>query len=167
MSDPYIGEVRMFAGTTPPSGWALCNGQLMSINGNRALFSVLGTTYGGDGTSTFNLPNLQGSVAMGVSGAHPVGQAGGEAAHALNVSELAAHTHLMAATAAEPESTAVQNMFFAGAPMWAPPANEFAVLHFESVSNTGGGQAHPNMQPFLAIAFCIALNGYALQGSAA
>src|SRR5580704_5355515 len=93
MADPYLGEIRIMSFSFAPKGWALCNGQTLSINQNQALFALLGTTYGGNGTTTFQLPNLQGCVPMHVGNGFVQGQAGGEAAHTLNTSEMPAHTH--------------------------------------------------------------------------
>src|ERR1700690_3803180 len=93
MGTPYLGEIRIFSFGFPPKGWALCNGQTMAINQNQAIFSLLGTTYGGNGVTNFNLPNLQGRMPVHVGGGIVLGQAGGETAHTLTVSELPAHTH--------------------------------------------------------------------------
>src|SRR5579871_6226607 len=93
MSEPFIGEIKIISWNFPPRGWTFCNGQLMPINQNQALFSILGTTYGGDGRVTFGLPNLQGRVPFHTGDGLSLGEAGGETAHTLNISELPAHTH--------------------------------------------------------------------------
>src|SRR3954469_10432343 len=93
MSDPFLGEIKLIAFNYPPKGWAFCNGQLLAINQNQALFALLGTTYGGDGRVTFALPNLQGSVPIHFGAAHPLGERAGEQAHTVTLSEMPAHTH--------------------------------------------------------------------------
>src|SRR6478736_6177865 len=100
MSDPFIGEIKIVSFNFPPKGWAFCNGQLLPINQNQALFSLLGTTYGGDGRVTFGLPNLQGNVPMHLGNSHVLGERGGEASHTLSLAEMPAHTHTVTASGA-------------------------------------------------------------------
>ena len=162
MSEPFLSEIRIFSFGYAPKGWTLCNGQLLPINQNQALFSLLGTTYGGDGRVNFGLPNLQGRVSIGAnsSGSHPLGERGGEQGHTLTVGELPKHTHgaKAAGTTNNTDPTGhywspdvVGNLTFATTPNVA--------LTGAAVTNTGGGQAHLNMQPFLTLNFCIALQG--------
>jgi len=95
MAEPFLGEIKIMGFNFPPQGWAMCNGQILAINQNTALFALLGTNYGGDGRTNFGLPNLQGNVPLHRSGNFPLGATGGEASHTLNVSELGAHSHPM------------------------------------------------------------------------
>jgi microcystin-dependent protein len=146
----------------PPKGWALCNGQLLPINQNQALFSLLGTTFGGDGRVNFALPDLRGRVPIHVGGGHTLGERGGEQAHTLSIAELPEHTHLVQASAGAASSddpagrllAAVPNTYAPTDAAWDPVA-----LAPASVPNTGGSQAHLNMQPFLTTSWCIALQG--------
>jgi microcystin-dependent protein len=161
MAEPFLSEIRIMSFGFPPRGWASCNGQLLPINQNQALFSLLGTTYGGDGRVNFSLPNNQGRTPIHVGQGHTLGERGGEQAHTLNVSEMPVHTHPLAAsgnTAAldTPEANAV--MAAAGLDLYREPTSLLAMEPM-SVSNVGGSQAHFNMQPFLTLNFCIALQG--------
>jgi microcystin-dependent protein len=162
MSTPFLGQISIFAFNYAPQGWAMCNGQLLPINQNQALFALLGTMYGGNGLTTFALPNLQGRTPLHKGAGRVQASAGGAEAHTLTLSELPAHTHTLsatsgAATTVDPTGNALANPAF---PLYAPfaPAN-VTVLNPASVSNVGGSQPHPNMQPFLAVNFCIALQG--------
>jgi microcystin-dependent protein len=169
MSNPYMSEIRIMSFNFPPKGWALCNGQLLSITQNQGLFSLLGTAYGGDGRTTFALPNLQGRVPIHFpSGSHP-GQIAGEPAHMLQVTEMPAHTHLMAATAATATTDGpAQSEFLAQGQSTASgtpavnlysTANQSSTFAPSAISSAGGGQPHENRQPFLVLNFCIALQG--------
>jgi microcystin-dependent protein len=159
MAEPFLSEIRIMSFSFAPKGWALCNGQLLPINQNQALFSLLGTTYGGDGRVNFGLPNLQGKVPIHVGQGHTLGETGGEQAHTLSISELPTHVHTLNATnengaVAVPFNNtvgAVNNMFEASGP----------VVAFDpsAIANTGGSQAHLNMEPFLVLNFSIALQG--------
>lgn len=165
MAEPFLSEIRMMSFGFAPKGWALCNGQLLPINQNQALFSLLGTTYGGDGRVNFGLPDLRGRAAMHMGAGHTLGERAGEAAHTLTISELPSHTHQLNVT----NNTATQpnpgGNFLAttgssvGAVYSKNPVAFDAVLQPGSISNTGGSQPHQNMQPFLAINFSIALQG--------
>jgi microcystin-dependent protein len=159
MSEPFLAEIRIFSFNFAPPGWALCNGQLLPINQNQALFSLLGTTYGGDGQTTFALPNLRGRVPMHV-GAHGLGEQGGEEAHSLSMAEMPAHTHVVNATDADANTGNPANNVPARAttPVYHAPT-ALTALHPNSITNVGGSQPHANMQPFLAITFAIALQG--------
>jgi microcystin-dependent protein len=163
---PFVGEIRIFAGNFAPKGWALCNGQLLPISPNTALFSLLGTAFGGNGVSTCALPNLQSRVPLG-SGQGPGltdrarGNLLGEESHALIGPEMPAHTHSLGASAANGNSDAVAGNVMArsaaGIPQFHVTAD--ATLHSSVVGTTGGGQPHNNMQPYLTLNFIIALQG--------
>ena len=163
MAEPFLSEIRLFSIVFAPRGWALCNGQLLPINQNQALFSLLGTTYGGDGRVNFALPDLRGRVPIHVGGAHTLGERGGEQAHTLNIQELPTHVHLASATSAsattaDPTANVFASPSSAVGAAYAPPNNLVAMAP-GMMSNVGGSQAHMNMQPFLTISFCIALQG--------
>jgi microcystin-dependent protein len=168
MSNPYMSEIRIMSFNFPPKGWALCNGQLLSINQNQGLFSLIGTTYGGDGRTTFALPNLQGRVPIHFpSGARP-GVVAGEAEHTLQVTEMPMHSHLMMATAtaaqlAAPDPTNSRFLAQAKSPASAvniySTANQNITFAQNAIANTGGSQPHENRQPYLVLNFCIALQG--------
>ena len=161
MSEPFLAEIRMVSFNFAPKGWALCNGQVLPINQNQALFSLLGTTYGGNGQTTFALPNLQGRTPIHFSGSHPIGETAGEAAHTLILTELPLHGHAMTATTADADLKSPP------ASLSARAANEtyatsgpLVSLSAQAVSsNTGGNQAHSNLQPYLTLNFVIALQG--------
>lgn len=158
MATPYLGEIRMVSFAFPPKGWALCDGQLLAINQNQALFAILGTTYGGNGVNTFALPNLQSESAMHVGGSYALGQTGGEAGHVLTGAEMPSHTH--AAQAASQATVASPS----GA-VWAAPGKvAFGTSVNTSMSPTaldtaGHSQPHQNMPPYLVLNFIIALQG--------
>jgi microcystin-dependent protein len=160
MAEPFIGEIKMVAFTYAPRGWAFCNGQLLPINQNQALFSLLGTTFGGDGRTNFALPNLQGRTPIHVSGAHALGQSGGEENHTLTIGELPSHAHSIGGLQADASlrdpsgrlpAHAAENAYSRAV---APVA-----MHASGVSAAGGSQAHANMQPCLSLNFVIALTG--------
>jgi microcystin-dependent protein len=161
MAEPFLSEIRIFSFGFPPKGWALCNGQLLPINQNQALFSLLGTTYGGDGRVNFGLPNLQGRVPIHVGSGHTLGERGGEQSHTLSIAELPTHDHnvqasSVAATATVPSNTLV--LAQPGFQIYRSPSN-LTAMNAASITNVGGSQAHLNMQPFLVLNFCIALQG--------
>ena len=162
MAEPFLSEIRIMSFGFPPKGWALCNGQLLPINQNQALFSLLGTTYGGDGRVNFALPNLQGNVPIHMGSSHTLGERGGEQAHTISISEMPTHTHSQSATAAfatagAPSSARVLASS-TGANLYAGASNLQAMAP-NALSNVGGSQAHLNMQPFLVLNFSIALQG--------
>jgi microcystin-dependent protein len=169
MSDPYIAEIRMFGGNFAPRGWAFCNGQLLSIAQNTALFSLLGTTYGGNGQTTFGLPNLQDSSPMGQGqgpGLTPrvQGETGGEANVTLLASEMPAHTHLPQADASGGGQTSPTNATWGAGGRGRPPAYSAnqtpgATLSAQALATTGGNQPHNNRSPYLGVSFIIALQG--------
>ncbi|MGO4109345.1 phage tail protein [Paenibacillus sp. YAF4_2] len=159
MAEPFIGEIRQFPFNFAPKGWAQCNGQLLPIQNNQALFSILGVTYGGNGTNNFALPNLQGRVPIHPSGTVTLGQTSGEEAHALTVNEIPQHTHQAIggsdATASAP-----------GGKTWGTPPSvqpfaiaPNAVMSPQAIAPAGGSQPHSNMQPYTVLNFCIALTG--------
>lgn len=156
MAEPFLSEIRMFSFAFPPRGWALCNAQLLPINQNQALFSLLGTTYGGDGRVNFALPELRGRVPISVGGSHTLGERAGTEAHTLSIAELPAHTHVMSASTTPGTSAVPTNNFLGSATMFGPPN---ALVENQVSSAIGGSQAHLNMQPFLTISYCIALQG--------
>ena len=159
MSTPFLAEIRIFSFGFAPKGWALCNGQLLPINQNQALFSLLGTTYGGDGRVNFALPNLQGRVPFHVGDGLTLGESSGETAHTLAISEMPAHTHTPVgssnnAGAASPAGNLWASLSGGG---YSPTAN--TAMNPASILPTGGSQAHDNMSPYLVLNFCIALQG--------
>jgi microcystin-dependent protein len=142
-----------------PVGWAACNGQLLPINQNQAVFSLLGTTYGGNGQTNFGLPDLRGRVPIHMGSFHSLGERGGEEAHTLIASEMPAHTHAMNAIDAPAATNMGTNAFLAQrANAYAPPAN-LTALAAAQIGSTGGSQPHMNMQPYLTLNFSIALTG--------
>ena len=166
MSDPYIGEIRMFGGNFAPVDWALCQGQLMAISQNAALFALLGTTYGGDGVQTFNLPDLRGRAPMhqgqgpGIT-AKIMGERAGLENVTLTTNQLPGHSHPMVASTDPADQINGSNGVVAAAPtlsmyIAAPPDS---ALNSSSVQSVGGNQPHENMQPFLVVTFIIALAG--------
>lgn len=163
---PYLGEIKLFACNFAPDNWALCAGQLLPINQNQALFSILGTQYGGNGQTSFALPDLRGCVAIhqgqgpGLS-QYSVGQRSGEESHTLQLSELAAHTHVARASSAVGGSVSPSGQVparnAAQIPQYGASAN--TVMAAGAISSVGGSQPHGNMQPFLTLNYCIALQG--------
>jgi microcystin-dependent protein len=143
-----------------PKGWALCNGQLLPINQNQGLFSLLGTTFGGDGRTNFALPDLRGRVPIHVGDGHTLGERGGELAHTLSAAELPGHTHAVNAvtTATADSASPSGNLLGGGNNVYSRTAAN-TTLHPSTVGNVGGGQPHSNVQPFLTLCFCIALQG--------
>jgi microcystin-dependent protein len=158
MAEPFLAEIRMMSFNFPPKGWALCNGQLLPINQNQALFSLLGTTYGGNGFVNFALPNLQGRVPVHVGNGISLGQSAGAATHTLNVTEIPTHTHVANGSTQSATLPTVAGNALAGVSLYAAPTNLVA-LAAGTTQAVGGSQAHTNMQPFLTISFCIALQG--------
>ena len=160
MGTPYMGEIKLISWNFPPKGWALCNGQLMQINQNQALFALLGTQFGGNGQTTFGLPDLRGRAALHEGDGFIIGQNGGEVAHTLTQSEMPAHVHLLMASGQDGNAQApagnvlarnINNVYAASGAM--------TTLRPTTISNFGGSQAHDNMQPYLCINFIIALIG--------
>lgn len=162
MAEPFLSEIRLMSFGFAPKGWALCNGQLLPINQNQALFSLLGTTFGGDGRVNFALPDLRTRTPIHVGGGHTLGERGGEQAHTLSIAEIPTHTHVAQATNAN-ATTAVPaaNLMLANSVNYEAyrPATSLVNMNPSTVANVGGSQSHLNMQPFLTISFCIALQG--------
>lgn len=164
MAEPFLAEIRIMSFNFAPKGWTFCGGQLLPINQNQGLFSLLGTTFGGDGRVNFGLPNLQGRVPIHVGSGHTLGERGGEQAHTLSISEMPTHTHVLNASSspanASPPSPQNATILADSAPGQAyNSATALVAMHPTSVTNVGGSQAHLNMQPFLVLSFCIALQG--------
>jgi microcystin-dependent protein len=157
---PFLSELRIFSFNFAPKGWAQCSGQLLPINQNHALFSLLGTMYGGDGRVNFALPDLRGRVPVHHGGSFNQGQVGGETAHTLTAAEQPAHSHRAQGSSANSDaSNPAGNVLGAANNMYAPAGN-LTALHPTSVSNVGGSQPHENMQPYLTLNICIALQGF-------
>lgn len=175
MGTPYLGEIKIISWNFAPKNWAFCNGQLMAINQNQALFSLLGTTYGGNGQTTFGLPDLRGRVALHSSGSNiSLGQLAGEAAHTLTTSELPAHPHTIsvdATTAATSNTNTATSNSVLGQTVGTPASGaSFPVMMYGTTQPgttlapatfgpAGGSQPHQNMQPFQVLNFVIALSG--------
>jgi microcystin-dependent protein len=158
MGEPFLGEIKMISWNYPPKGWAFCNGQLLPINQNQALFSLLGTMYGGNGTTTFGLPDLQGRSPVHMGSGMTQGQKGGETAHALTMGEMCAHTHVAQASSSAPTTGTPTNNVWAALP-GSYSATADSTMNPASDAPIGGGQPHDNMQPYLVINFVIALQG--------
>ncbi len=162
MAEPFLSEVRIMSFGFAPKGWALCDGQLLPINQNQALFSLLGTTFGGDGRVNFGLPDLRSRTPIHVGAGHTLGERGGEQAHTLSIAETPTHVHVAQATSANATvaiptaslllATSVNYEAYRG-------ATNLVSLNPATVTTVGGSQAHLNMQPFLTLVFCIALQG--------
>ena len=168
MSEPFLGEIRLMSFVTVPSGWALCNGQLLAKSQNVALFQLIGTTYGGDGVTNFALPNLQGRVPMHRGNGHVLGEQGGEFSHTLTAGELAAHRHAVKASALDGDLPTPANNFPAGtgtAQLYSSSTADLTPLAAGTLSTVGGGQAHENTQPYLTLSFCIAVVGIVPTGT--
>src|ERR1043166_3808060 len=160
MAEPFLSEIRIFSFNFPPKGWALGNGQLLPINQNQALFSLLGTTYGGNGQTTFGLPNLQGRVPLHRGGGHSLGELGGEVSHTISQAEMPSHTHSLNASGAPADTNTPDNTALLGVVNNAyGPASNLTALVPAELTNAGGSQPHLNQQPFLTLNFCIALQG--------
>jgi microcystin-dependent protein len=159
MAEPFLSEIRLMSFNFAPKGWAACNGQLLPINQNQALFSLLGTTFGGDGRVNFALPDLRGRTPIHVGNGHTLGERGGEQAHTLSIAEIPTHVHLAMASASNGNvATPAGSVLAPASGLYGQPT-ALTSLDPSSVTNVGGSQAHLNMQPFLTLMFCIALQG--------
>lgn len=159
MAEPFLSEIRIMSFVFAPKGWALCNGQLLPINQNQPLFSLLGTTFGGDGRVNFALPDLRSRVPIHVGSGHTLGERGGEQAHTLSIAEIPTHTHVANGSSANADNNDPTSRFLASSNnIYHAPTN-LTSLSPSTVTNVGGSQAHLNLQPFLTLSFCIALQG--------
>ncbi len=165
MAEPFLGEIKMVSFNFAPKGWALCNGQILPINQNQALFAILGTTYGGDGRTTFALPDLRGRTPISASDAHPLGQVAGAEAVTLTKDQVAAHSHTLLASAAPastnvPTGNVIAKKARFGVDLFAAP-NPAKIVGMASTALAASGTAtpHDNMQPYLTVNFVIALRG--------
>lgn len=159
MSEPFLGEIRLFVFSYAPKGWAQCNGQIMQINQNQALFALLGNTYGGDGQTTFALPDLRGRVPVHHGNGITLGERWGEEAHALTSAEMPVHSHQSRGGAAPSTSRSPGGALWgaeAALPYGTAPDS---IMSPEAVTVAGGSQPHENRQPYLVLNFCIALSG--------
>lgn len=159
MSEPYLSEIKVVSFNFAPKGWALCNGQTLPINQNQALFALLGTTYGGNGQTTFALPNLQGRIPFHMGGGFTIGQTGGETAHTLSQSELPTHNHVANANSTLATQTTPAANFWATQDHPAYAATTDSQMAPGAVGSAGGNQPHENMSPYLVLNFVIALQG--------
>jgi microcystin-dependent protein len=169
MPEPFLAEIKIISWNFPPKGWAFCNGQLLPINQNQALFSILGTTYGGNGQTNFALPNFRGRIPIHFGGGFNLGQTGGSSAHTLSISELPSHTHIPNASNASGTlpfpaavSPVVQHNIWAIStqnPYESPNSGNLAAMNAAAISNVGGSQPHENRAPYLVLNFIIALQG--------
>jgi microcystin-dependent protein len=160
VAEPFLGEVRIFSFNFPPKGWTFCNGQLLPINQNQALFSLFGTTYGGDGRVNFALPNLQGRVPIHQGEGHTIGERGGASAVTITQQTMPQHLHFLMATSTGNGGIVPTNNVLcnAGSQVYAGP-QQLVPMNAGSVTNVGGSQAHDNMEPYLVLNFCVALQG--------
>ena len=164
MSEPFLAEVRIVGFNFAPRGWAFCDGQILPINQNQSLYSLLGTTYGGDGRTSFALPDLRSRVPIHVGNGFRLGQKSGEETVTIDINAMPGHTHSISA-AQPPGANPVpipNDKVMAQAPATDPiywDATDLVNMNSQSIANNGGGQSHENMQPFLTLSFCIALRG--------
>jgi microcystin-dependent protein len=160
VSEPFLSEIKIMSFGFAPKGWALCNGQLLPINQNQALFALLGTTYGGNGQTNFALPDLRARVPMHFGSAHQLGESAGAVAHTLTISQMPAHLHFERVSNTATGGTLVpkDNYLGSATAMYHAPSN-FTTTNPGNVTTTGGNQPHTNQQPYLTLNFCIALQG--------
>jgi microcystin-dependent protein len=159
MSEPFMSEIRIMSFNFAPRGWAFCNGQLLPINQNQALFSLLGTTYGGNGQTNFALPNLQGRVPIHMGAGFVEGQAAGQESHTLTIQELPTHTHQLNGSATNADIVTPGANLLAQSSQLYGPLTQLTPLDPSTDGAVGGSQPHQNMQPFLTLSFCICLVG--------
>jgi microcystin-dependent protein len=159
MAEPFVGEIRSFAFGIIPKGWMLCNGALLPVKTNQALFAVIGATYGGDGTTTFALPNLQGRTPIGANAQFKLGVAGGEETHVLTVSEMPQHTHTAAGSSITASAVTPAGNVWAKTSPNSYNSSANVTMSPDAISSTGSSAAHSNMQPYLALSYCIAITG--------
>ena len=161
MAQPYVGEIRMFAGNFAPAGWMFCEGQLLPISEYETLFNLIGTTYGGDGQSTFALPDVRGRVPLHFGNGFTLAETGGVETVTLTVSQIPAHSHPLLATSSTATQQNVANNMLAEATLFNPyiNVNPNAPMAPQAVTSTGGSQPHNNFQPYLCVDFIISLFG--------
>ena len=164
MSEPFLAEIRMMGFDFAPRGWAFVDGQILPINQNQSLYSLLGNTYGGDGRTTFALPDLRGRTPLHVGDGHLLGQRSGAETMTLSAAEIPSHSHGVKASSTTGNTPSPANAVLGAETgtefaYGAPAAASMTPLRTGTVTNAGGGQAHENMQPYLAVSFCIALQG--------
>src|SRR5262245_24194203 len=161
MAEPFLSEIRIMSFGFAPKGWALANGQVLPINQNQALFSLLGTTYGGNGQTTFALPNLQARTPIHFGNGYTLGETGGQLAHTVTMSELPTHTHAANAISTKVTTNLPTGNMLANSDVNTlyGPAQNFQTANPTSITTIGGSQPHENLQPFLTLNFCIALQG--------
>jgi microcystin-dependent protein len=159
MSEPFLSEIKIVSFNFAPKGWALCNGQFLPINQNQALFALLGTTYGGNGQTTFALPNLRGQVPIHMGNGHTLGEAAGTTAVTVNIQQLPTHTHICQASASNGNQPIPTNGLLAAANnLWTNPTG-LTTLVPQTLTGIGGSQPYNNMMPYLVLNFIIALQG--------
>lgn len=161
MAEPFLSEIRIMSFVFAPKGWALCNGQLLPINQNQALFALLGTTYGGNGQTDFALPDLRARTPIHMGNGHGLGERAGEQSHTLSIAELPLHSHVLNASTANADTDSPSNTVVlarAALDLYRSPTS-LAAMDQTIVGAVGGSQPHQNMQPFLTLSFCIALQG--------
>jgi microcystin-dependent protein len=159
MGTPFLGELKLISWNYAPKGWAFANGQFLPINQNQALFSLFGTSYGGNGQTTFALPNLKGRTPIHMGSGFTIGQAGGEEFHTLTMSEMPAHTHQVMGNSANADSALAIGNFNAATASFYNPVTSATTLMPQTVSNAGGSQPHENRQPYLVLNIIVALQG--------
>jgi len=159
MSEPFLSEIKIVSFNFPPKGWALCNGQFLPINQNQALFALLGTTYGGNGQTTFALPNLRGRVPIHVGNGHTLGEVAGATSVTVNIQQLPTHFHSLTAAKATATTNDPSNAYFGAAAALYHAPTSLTPLFPGTVTNVGGSQPHNNMMPYLVLNFIIALQG--------
>ena len=163
MSEPFLSEIKIVSFNFAPKGWALCNGQLLPINQNQALFALLGTTYGGNGQTNFALPNIRGRVPIHMGNGHTLGEAAGSTSVTVNIQQLPTHTHFLQASSSNGDSAFPSNpnpnvLAALNSPIYNAPSN-LVTLNPAAVTSVGGSQPHNNMMPYLVLNFIIALQG--------
>lgn len=163
MSEPFLAEIRIIGFNFAPRGWAFCDGQILPINQNQSLYSLLGTTYGGDGRTSYALPDLRSRTPIHAGEGYRLGQKGGTETVTLTAAETAAHTHSAHATSESASQTSIESTNMLGdstaEPYVEPAAASVTALHSGTITNAGGGQSHNNMQPYLTLGYCIAMQG--------
>ena len=160
MAEPFLSEIRIMSFNFAPKGWAMCNGQLLPINQNQALFSLLGTTYGGNGQTNFALPDLRGRVPIHKGASHTLGEKGGQTSNTITISTMAQHFHIAQAYSQNGDvAVPGGNVLGTVNNLYNAPATNLVALNAATITNTGGSQPHENRQPLLVLDFCIALQG--------